>query len=76
MAWRDAPKVTAQDLGFYVGPRLNAAGRLDDMTLGIRCLLAETMAEAMQYAQQLHALNAERRQIEGEMQLDAFPIRV
>ena len=41
------------------------------MTLGIRCLLAETMAEAMQYAQQLHALNAERRQIEGEMQLDA-----
>jgi single-stranded-DNA-specific exonuclease len=71
LAGRDAPKVTAQDLGFYVGPRLNAAGRLDDMTLGIRCLLAETMAEAMQYAQQLHALNAERRQIEGEMQLDA-----
>lgn len=71
LAGRDAPKVTAQDLGFYVGPRLNAAGRLDDMTLGIRCLLSENMAEAMQYAQQLHALNAERRQIEGEMQLDA-----
>lgn len=71
LAGRDAHKVTAQDLGFYVGPRLNAAGRLDDMTLGIRCLLADNITEAMQYAQQLHALNAERRQIEGEMQLDA-----
>jgi single-stranded-DNA-specific exonuclease len=71
LAGRDAHKVTAQDLGFYVGPRLNAAGRLDDMTLGIRCLLAENMTEAMHFAQQLHALNAERRQIESEMQLGA-----
>lgn len=71
-ASRDMHKVTAQDLGFYVGPRLNAAGRLDDMTLGIRCLLADNMQEAMHFAQQLHSLNIERRQIEAEMQQDAF----
>jgi len=71
-ASRNMHKVTAQDLGFYVGPRLNAAGRLDDMTLGIRCLLAEDMQEAMHYANQLHNLNTERRQIEAEMQQDAF----
>lgn len=71
LAGRDAQKVTAQDLGFYVGPRINAAGRLHDMTLGIRCLLTEDASEAMHYAQQLHALNSERKQIEGEMQMDA-----
>ena len=71
-ASRDMRKVTAQDLGFYVGPRLNAAGRLDDMTLGIRCLLAEDMQEATHYANQLHSLNTERRQIEAEMQQDVF----
>ncbi|SDK18014.1 single-stranded-DNA-specific exonuclease [Methylophilus rhizosphaerae] len=72
LAGRDASQVNAQDLGFYVGPRLNAAGRLDDMTIGIRCLLATTPQEAMQYAQQLHVLNAERKQIEAEMQWDAM----
>ncbi len=72
LAGRDPSQVNAQDLGFYVGPRLNAAGRLDDMTIGIRCLLAETPQEAMQYAQQLQALNAERKQIEAEMQWDAM----
>jgi len=61
-------KVTAQDLGFYVGPRLNAAGRLDDMRLGIACLLAETEADATQKAQTLHELNMERRNIEADMQ--------
>ena len=61
-------KVTAQDLGFYVGPRLNAAGRLDDMSLGIACLLAKTEIEAMQKAQTLHELNMERRNIEADMQ--------
>lgn len=71
-AGRAMRKANAQDLGFYVGPRLNAAGRLDDMTLGIRCLLAESMPEAMQYADQLHRLNSERRQIEDEMKQDAF----
>ncbi|MEZ0288362.1 MAG: single-stranded-DNA-specific exonuclease RecJ [Methylophilus sp.] len=72
LAGRNAEQVTAQDMGFYVGPRLNAAGRLDDMTIGIRCLLAATPQEAMLYAQQLHVLNAERKQIEAEMQWDAM----
>ncbi|AKR42880.1 single-stranded-DNA-specific exonuclease RecJ [Methylophilus sp. TWE2] len=72
LAGRDPAQVNAQDLGFYVGPRLNAAGRLDDMTIGIRCLLADTPQEALQYAQQLHVLNAERKQIEAEMQWDAM----
>lgn len=68
IAGKTPEKVTAQDLGFYVGPRLNAAGRLDDMRLGIACLLAETEAEAMQKAQTLHELNMERRNIEADMQ--------
>lgn len=65
---RQAPATNAQDLGFYVGPRLNAAGRLDDMTLGIQCLLAENEIEAMNIAQQLQDLNAQRRSIEADMQ--------
>jgi single-stranded-DNA-specific exonuclease len=67
IAGKSPEKVTAQDLGFYVGPRLNAAGRLDDMRLGISCLLAETESEAMQKAQILHDLNLERRNIEADM---------
>ncbi len=68
VAGRDSSKATAQDLGFYVGPRLNAAGRLDDMTLGIQCLLANSETEAAQIAQQLHSLNLQRRSIEADMQ--------
>lgn len=68
IAGKSPEKVTAQDLGFYVGPRLNAAGRLDDMRLGIACLLAETEADAIQKAQTLHQLNMERRNIEADMQ--------
>jgi len=68
IAGREPAKATAQDLGFYVGPRLNAAGRLDDMTLGIQCLLAKTESEATQMAQQLHHLNLQRRSIEADMQ--------
>jgi single-stranded-DNA-specific exonuclease len=68
VAGRDASKTNAQDLGFYVGPRLNAAGRLDDMRLGIQCLLAETSLEAQKIAQTLHDLNLERRNIEADMQ--------
>lgn len=60
--------MNAQDLGFSVGPRLNAAGRLDDMTLGIQCLLAESAIEATKIAQQLHDLNLQRRGIEADMQ--------
>jgi len=68
---RQAQACNAQDLGFYVGPRLNAAGRLDDMSLGIRCLLAESEAEAIGMAQQLQDLNSERRNIEADMQESA-----
>jgi single-stranded-DNA-specific exonuclease len=68
IAGREPAKAIAQDLGFYVGPRLNAAGRLDDMTLGIQCLLADSEMEATQIAQQLHTLNLQRRSIEADMQ--------
>ncbi len=68
---RNLGKLSAQDLAFAVGPRLNAAGRLDDMTVGIRCLLAETAAEAKPYAGQLEAFNASRREIEQDMVSDA-----
>ncbi|MEO1956471.1 MAG: DHH family phosphoesterase, partial [Methylophilaceae bacterium] len=64
VAGRDQSQVNAQDLGFYVGPRLNAAGRLDDMRLGIQCLLAGEK-EALTIAQSLHDLNIERRNIES-----------
>jgi single-stranded-DNA-specific exonuclease len=65
---RQYQNINAQDLGFYVGPRLNAAGRLDDMTLGIQCLLTGSEMEATQIAQQLHDLNLQRRGIEADMQ--------
>jgi single-stranded-DNA-specific exonuclease len=64
--------VVAQDLGFQVGPRLNAAGRLDDMALGIECLLAEDPAAARGLAERLSQLNSERRQIEARMQGEAL----
>lgn len=59
---------SAQDLGFYVGPRLNAAGRLDDMTLGIQCLITDSPTKAAEMAHQLHSLNLQRRSIEADMQ--------
>ncbi len=72
IAGKTPEKAIAQDFGFAVGPRLNAAGRLDDMRLGIACLLAETEADAMQKAQTLHELNMERRNIEADMQDSAL----
>lgn len=60
------------DLGFLIGPRLNAAGRLADMSLGIECLITDDDGRAMNIAQQLDALNRERRQIEAEMQQQAL----
>ena len=68
----------ASDLGFSIGPRLNAAGRLEDMSLGIECLLSDDTEYCRQIAEQLHNLNIERRTIEAEMldqaltDLDAF----
>jgi single-stranded-DNA-specific exonuclease len=71
---RKLDEITAADLGFVVGPRLNAAGRLTDMSVGIECLLADDPAEAARLAGQLAALNAERREIEQRMQLEAVDI--
>jgi single-stranded-DNA-specific exonuclease len=68
IAERPAGTLTATDLGFAVAPRLNAAGRLTDMSIGIRCLLADDEAEAMALATELDALNRERRRIEADMQ--------
>lgn len=71
---RKPASVVAADLGFSVGPRLNAAGRLEDMALGIECLLSETLADAKPMASQLDQLNRDRREIEDQMRLDAFNI--
>jgi single-stranded-DNA-specific exonuclease len=68
VAGRDPRRASAYDLGFVAGPRLNAAGRLDDMSIGIECLLAQDRVRALELAQRLDALNRERRAIEGEMQ--------
>ncbi len=68
---RNPASAVAEDLGFAVGPRLNAAGRLDDMSLGIECLLADDAATASNMAQQLDALNRDRREIEADMQAQA-----
>ena len=72
VAGKNPEKVSSQDLGFTVGPRLNAAGRLDDMSLGIECLLTDDAATAMQIAAKLDALNRERRSIEADMQDSAL----
>ena len=74
VAGRDPRSISAADLGFAVGPRLNAAGRLDDMSLGIRCLLSESNSEALSLASELDSLNKERRAIETSMQVEAKQI--
>jgi single-stranded-DNA-specific exonuclease len=72
VAGRDPQRATASDLGFVAGPRLNAAGRLADMSLGIRCLLADSEEEAQPMARELDRLNRERRDIEATMQEEAL----
>lgn len=69
---RNQANITAMDLGFAIAPRLNAAGRLEDMSLGIECLLTDDLAHAQEIAQRLHQLNDERRVIERDMQEQAF----
>lgn len=66
--------LTAQDLGFLIGPRLNAAGRMDDMSLGINCLLSDDPVTAKKLATQLDQFNQERKTVESEMQLQALNI--
>ncbi len=72
-AGADPQRATVFDLGFKLGPRLNAAGRIDDMALGIECLLADD-STAMPLAQRLNALNLERRDIEADMQDEALAV--
>ena len=72
IAKRDAATLKAQDLGFVLGPRINAAGRMESMRIGIECLLAPDMATAYPIAQQLNQLNIERRQVEVAMKQQAL----
>jgi len=78
VAKREARTASPFDLGFALGPRLNAAGRLDDMSLGIECLITDDEGRAWAIAQQLNDINLRRREIEAEMQdaallhLDAY----
>ena len=74
VAGRDIRSVTSTDLGFVAGPRINAAGRLDDMSVGIECLLSESTAAARSLATQLNDYNKERRSIEGSMQTEALAL--
>ena len=74
VAGRAQTKLVASDLGFAIGPRLNAAGRLQDMALGIECLLEDDPAAARKAAESLDALNVDRRQIEAEMSADALAL--
>jgi single-stranded-DNA-specific exonuclease len=74
VAGRDISQVSSTDLGFVAGPRLNAAGRLDDMSVGIECLLAESSASARILATQLNDFNKERKEIERTMQTDAMTL--
>lgn len=71
---RDYRRIVASDLGFGVGPRLNAAGRMEDMSIGIQCLLADTPEVARRLAEELHQLNAQRQTVEAEMQQQALVI--
>jgi single-stranded-DNA-specific exonuclease len=71
---RQAQNLSASDLGFSLGPRLNAAGRLDDMSTGIECLMATDALGAERLARQLDGMNQDRKQIESEMKEQAFAI--
>ena len=71
---RQRSQMMASDLGFAIAPRLNAAGRLEDMSFGIACLLSEDLEAAMPMAERLNALNVERRAIEAQMREEAYGI--
>ncbi|CNH60972.1 ssDNA exonuclease RecJ [Yersinia thracica] len=74
VANRDARQLVANDLGFSLGPRLNAAGRLDDMSIGVALLLSDDIAQARALAIDLDALNQTRREIEQGMQVEALQL--
>ena len=70
-AGRDPKQLQAQDFGFVLGPRINAAGRMDNMRIGIECLLTDDWSTAQRLAQELEQLNRTRRHVEGEMRAQA-----
>ena len=74
VAGRTSEKCTSQDFGFALGPRINAAGRLSDMTLGIECLTTDDLGRATELATQLDRINRERREIEGDMREQALEL--
>lgn len=74
VAGKPPDRAQSTDLGFLLGPRLNAAGRMDDMRIGIRCLLSDDMGEALKLAQELDRLNLARRAVESQMKSDAAVI--
>ncbi|KGT86450.1 ssDNA exonuclease RecJ [Erwinia typographi] len=74
IANRDARQLAASDLGFALGPRLNAAGRLDDMSVGVALLLSEDIAQSRMLASELDALNQTRKEIEQGMQAEALAL--
>ncbi|WP_058911984.1 single-stranded-DNA-specific exonuclease RecJ [Entomohabitans teleogrylli] len=74
VANRDARRLTSTDLGFALGPRLNAAGRLDDMSVGVALLLCDSLGEARVLANELDALNQTRKEIEQGMQAEALTL--
>lgn len=69
---KNPPQLTSKDFGFALGPRLNAAGRMDDMSVGIECLLAQNLDRALMIAQSLDELNQDRKLVEGQMQQEAL----
>lgn len=69
---RALAEVNAQDFGFFLGPRINAAGRMDTMDIGIECLLADSFAQAYPLAERLTTLNQERRSVEGQIKQEAL----
>jgi single-stranded-DNA-specific exonuclease len=74
VAGKNPQTLTASDLGFALGPRLNAAGRMDDMSLGIQCLLTDDPAPARDIAVQLDELNNDRKEVEGVMKHEAMAL--
>jgi single-stranded-DNA-specific exonuclease len=74
IAGRNLQRVVASDMGFAVGPRLNAAGRLDDMSIGIECLLSDDLAAARDMATRLDNMNRDRKDIESDMQSRALDV--
>lgn len=72
VADRDPAQLQAQDLGFVLGPRINAAGRMETMDIGIECLLATDMTQAAALARQLNELNVQRRQVETQIKQEAL----